>query len=123
MLRNGAMRMALRSMAAPAARPAASFPRTSPVIQQWTTHFGSLASKRPLLPQVSHLKPVRTAILRRNVTKKQHEAEEKYAQEKLEAHPELVSSTSSTNAMSRTLAAKSDEQDVDMMAGMKHDLV
>jgi hypothetical protein len=66
--------------------------------------------------------------MRRTITEKQQEAEKRYAQEKLRVSPETVSATSSTHAMFGEVGvdeeAKSAASDnVDMMAGMKHDVV
>ncbi|CAO2655857.1 Nn.00g046600.m01.CDS01 [Neocucurbitaria sp. VM-36] len=121
MLRNGASRLALRSIAAPVARPAASFYRTSP-IQQCTIQFGSMASRRPQLPQIAQLKPIQVAIARRNITEKQVQAESKYQHEKLKPTPETVSTTSSTHPIFGEIGTGTPPKEVDMMAGVKHDV-
>ncbi|KAF2036718.1 hypothetical protein EK21DRAFT_83656 [Setomelanomma holmii] len=123
MLRNGASRVALRSLGAPATRPAASFQRTTPILH-WTTQFGSLASKRPRITGLALAKPIQSTIARRTITEKQQEAEKHYAQEKLKATPETVSATSSTHAMFGEVGVEDKEKpnEVDMMAGMKHDV-
>jgi hypothetical protein len=128
MLRNGASRLALRSAAAPkSARPAASFTRTTPSVQ-WATQFGSLAARRPQLAQATaaQLKPA-SAILRRGLADKltegQKQAESRYAKEKIKPTPETVTSTSSTHAMFSEVGAEQPQNEVDMMAGVKHDVV
>lgn len=129
MLRNGASRLALRSVAAPkSARPAASFTRTTPQLQ-WATQFGSLAARRPQLAQATavQLKPA-SAILRRSLADKtltegQKQAESRYAHEKIKPTPETVSSTSSTHPMFSEVGAEQPQNEVDMMAGVKHDVV
>ncbi|KAJ4371479.1 hypothetical protein N0V83_004696 [Neocucurbitaria cava] len=121
MLRKGASRLALRSIASPTARPAASFNRTSP-IQQFTTQFGSLASRRPQLPQTAHLKPIQAAIARRNITEKQKEVESKYQHEEIKPTPERVTATSSTHPIFGEVATETPVKEVDMMAGVKHDV-
>jgi hypothetical protein len=129
MLRNGASRLALRSVAAPkSARSAASFIRTTPQLQ-WATQFGSLAARRPQLAQatVAQLKPA-SAILRRSLADKtlsegQKQAESRYAKEEIKPTPETVSSTSSTHPMFSEVGAEAPQNEVDMMAGVKHDVV
>lgn len=74
------------------------------------------------MPQLAQLRPVQGAILRRTITKKQQETEDKYAHEKLKATPETVSSTSSTNAMTAEAGAVNPEPEIDMMAGVKGDI-
>jgi len=50
--------------------------------------------------------------------------EEKFAKEKLEAHPDVVSATSSTHPVFGEVGMREDqEKDTDMMAGVKQDLV
>ena len=129
MLRNGASRLAQRSVAAPnAARPAASFVRTAPSLQ-WTTQFGSLAARRPQLAQTtSALKPASSAILRRTMadgklTEAQKQAESKYRQEAIKPTPETVTSSSTTHPIFSEVGAETPKNEVDMTAGIKHDVV
>lgn len=121
MLRNGATRFA-RSMAAPAARPFASAPRAAPA-HQWATQFGSMASRRPQISQLARKTPIKTTISRRNVTKDQKKAEERYAHEKLEPTPETVSTTSSIHPFLSEQGVENPQKDVDMMKGVKSDIV
>ncbi|XP_014561012.1 hypothetical protein COCVIDRAFT_34036 [Bipolaris victoriae FI3] len=128
MLRNGASRLALRSVAAPtAARPAACFSRTAPSLQ-WQTQFGSLAAKRPQLRQAAHaLKPASSAILRRcmadgKLTEGQKQAESRYRNEAIKPTPETVTSTSTTHPMFSEIGANTPQKEVDMMADMRHDV-
>jgi len=129
MLRNGASRLALRSVAAPkSARPAASFTRTTPSLQ-WATQFGSLAARRPQLAQAAaaQLKPA-SAVLRRSMADKtltegQKQAESRYAHEKIKPTPETVTSTSSTHPMFSEVGTEQPQNEVDMAAGLKHDVV
>lgn len=123
MLRNGATRLALRSMGAPGTRLAPGFRSTAPTVQ-WTTQFGSLASKRPGTQQLAAVKPIQAAVMRRSITDAQKQAESRYAKEEIKPTPETVSSTSSTHAMFGEVGVKDPEsKDADMMAGMKHDVV
>lgn len=134
MLRNGASRLALRSLAAAptgarTAAATASFSRTTTTpCLQWTTQYGSLAARRPQLAQQwKSTSP--SAILRRSLADKklsegQKQAESRYAHESIKPTPETVSSTSSTHAMfSEVGAEKAEVVEVDMMAGVKHDIV
>lgn len=88
--------------------------------------MASLAFKRPQLPAAAQLKPAPTAILRRTLADKiDREAEKKYAKEKLEPTPETVSSTSSMHPILGEVGEtpNSAANDVDMMAGIKGDVV
>ena len=120
MLRNGASRLALRSLAAP--RPAASFTRTTPSLQ-WATQFGSLSARRPqLAPALAQ-----SAILRRSlasqISEGQKQAESRYSKEEIKPTPETVSSTSSTHPMFAEVGVDTPQKEVDMAAGIKHDVV
>lgn len=123
MLRNSASRLALRSLTTSTARPAANFTRTTPILQ-WTTQFSSLALRRP---QVAQLAPIQAAFLRRNISEKipesQKKVETKYGQEKIKPTPEIVSTTSSTHPIFSEVATETPVQEIDMMAGVKHDVV
>ncbi|KAJ8114964.1 hypothetical protein OPT61_g3282 [Boeremia exigua] len=120
MLRNGATRFA-RSITAPVARPFAAAPRAAPA-HQWATQFGSLASKRPQISQLARITPTKTTIARRNVTKDQKKAEDRYAHEKLQPTPETVSTTSSIHPFLSEQGVETPQNDVDMMKGVKSDI-
>lgn len=51
------------------------------------------------------------------------EEQKKIASEKLEAHPDIVSATSSTHPVFSEVATPEEEKDTDMMAGVKADMV
>jgi hypothetical protein len=69
------------------------------------------------------MKPIQATILRRTMADKiNREAENKYAHEKLEPTPETVSATSTMNPVFEPGTASA-EREVDMMAGVKNDLV
>lgn len=121
MLRNSATRFA-RSITAPTARPFAPAQRMGPT-HQWATQFGSLASKRPQISQLARITPVKATVPRRNVTNEQKQAEERYAHEKLEPTPETVSTTSTIHPILSEHGAPNPEPDIDMMKGVKSDLV
>ncbi|KAF2739594.1 hypothetical protein EJ04DRAFT_284211 [Polyplosphaeria fusca] len=123
MLRTGASRLVLRSVAPPAARPAGHvFQRVAPQLQT-TTKFSSAARTRPQIVSLAQLKPIQTAVLRRSMADKiNREAENRYQHEKLEPHPERVTATSTVHPLLSEVGAKDPERDVDMMAGVKGDL-
>ncbi|KAJ4381864.1 hypothetical protein N0V86_003231 [Didymella sp. IMI 355093] len=120
MLRNGATRVA-RSITTPAARPFAPAPRAAPV-HQWATQFGSMACKRPQTSQLARITPVRSTLSRRNLTKDQKTAEDRYAHEKLVPTPETVSETSSIHPMFSEQQTPAPQNDPDMMKGVKSDI-
>lgn len=123
MLRNGASRIALRSIGAPATRVAPGFRNSAPTAH-WTTQFGSLANKRPGTLQLASMKPVQAAAMRRGLTDKQKEAEKRYAQEEIKPTPETVSSTSTTHAMFSEVGVEQPEKkEADVLAGVKSDVV
>lgn len=119
MLRNGATRFA-RSITAPAARPFASAQPAAPA-HQWSTQFGSLASKRP--QTLIRTTPITSKVPRRYLTKEQEKAEEKYAHQKLKPTPETVSTTSTIHPFLSEHGTPPPEPDVDMMKGVKSDMV
>jgi hypothetical protein len=124
MLRSGAPRLSLRSIARPGAqstRPA--FFSKPEFVPQWQARLTTLSSARR--PQAAQLRPVQAMILRRAYAGKiDTEAEERYRQEKLKPTPETVTTTSSTRAVfSEPGDAQRPEKDIDMMKGVKQDLV
>jgi hypothetical protein len=123
MLRTGASRLAVRSIAAPATRPiSATFQRGAAQLQR-TTNFSSAGAKRPQTPSMAQLKPIQAAVLRRTLADKiDHKAEKRYAEERIKPTPETVSPESSTQSMAAMPVDRADDN-VDMMAGVKHDLV
>ncbi|ORY14622.1 hypothetical protein BCR34DRAFT_598966 [Clohesyomyces aquaticus] len=122
MLRTGAARLALRPIAAPTARPASRLVNR-PASTQRTTEFSSLSSKRPSLPPMTHFRPIQAAVSRRTLAAKiDTEAEKRYAQEKIKPTPETVSPTSSVHSMFSEVGTPEPQKDIDMMAGVKHDL-
>lgn len=61
-------------------------------------------------------------MLRRALSDEKKQAESRYAHEKLKPTPETVSSTSSIHPMLSEVGADTPEREVDMTAGIKHDL-
>jgi hypothetical protein len=51
------------------------------------------------------------------------QAEDRYRHEEIKPTPETVSSTSSTHPMFSEVGTENPERDVDMMAGVRHDVV
>jgi hypothetical protein len=83
-----------------------------------------MASKRPQTAQLARITPIRSTLSRRNLTEDQKKAEDKYAHEKLVPTPETVSTTSSIHPfMSEQGVENPQNNDVDMMAGVKSDVV
>ncbi|KAF2678289.1 hypothetical protein K458DRAFT_423235 [Lentithecium fluviatile CBS 122367] len=122
MLRTGASRLALRSIPAPIVRPAASF-RVSPPAAQWTTQFGSVASKRPATPRVAGLRPIQSAVLRRAVSNERKKAEERYAHEKIMPTPETVSATSTIHPVLGEVTGESQPpKEMKVSAGVAGDI-
>jgi hypothetical protein len=122
MLRTGASRLALKTIPTSAARVAPIF-RVTPTASQWNTQFSSMASKRPQISQLSQLKPIQAAVLRRALSEERKQAEAKYAKEAIKPTPETVSSTSSIHPFTGEVGGEPPHQDVDMSAGIKQDLV
>lgn len=119
MLRNGASRLALRSLGAPASRPAPSF-RIAPA-QQWTTQLSSLASRRPLLAQP---KPIQ-CVIRQKVSDAQKEAEARYGKEEIKPSPDTVTATSTLRSMTGEVGVddKPKKGSGDLTGGLRHDVV
>lgn len=65
--------------------------------------------------------------MRRGITEKipegQKQAESRYGQEEIKPTPETVTSSSSTHPIFSEVATEDPNRDVDMMAGVKHDVV
>jgi len=74
------------------------------------------------MSQLARITPINTTISRRNLTKEQKQAEDKYAHEKLKATPETVSTTSTIHPIFEEQGVKTPEKDIDMMAGVKSDI-
>lgn len=112
-------RLAVRSIAAPAARPSLFLYNTASSAR-WTARISTMAAKRPGLAAV---KPFQPTVLRRhiNMDKVDTEEEKKLGKQKLQATPETVSTTSSVQGgMPQPNRVK---DDVDMLKGIKDDLV
>lgn len=83
-----------------------------------------MATKRPQTLSMAQWKPVQVALLRRTFADKiDKDAEKRYANEKLQPAPERVSMTSSTHPVFEEIGTENPPPDVDMMSGVKGDLV
>ncbi|KAF2116075.1 hypothetical protein BDV96DRAFT_491842 [Lophiotrema nucula] len=123
MLRTGASRLALRSIAAPAARPASHVFSRAPFPVQCTTKFSSIAPKRPQSIPIAPLKPIQAAILRRTLADKiDRKAEDKYQHERIKPDPARVTATSTVHPLLSEVGTDTPQPEVDMMAGVRHDL-
>jgi len=130
MLRNPASRAILRSFANVGAKPARPMINGALQRPQLASQLCTLSSKRPQRIAVALNRSV-TATFQRHASSAQPphfdkvntKAEDKLAHQKLEAHPELVSSTSSIHPLNSEIGVQEQEKEVDMLAGMRSDLV
>ncbi|KAF2178340.1 hypothetical protein K469DRAFT_336403 [Zopfia rhizophila CBS 207.26] len=122
MLRTGASRLALGSIAAPTARPAAAVFTRAVTPLQWTTKFSSASSKRPQILPMAQIKPIQAVFRRTLADRIDREAEKRYANEKIKPTPETVTPTSTVHPMFSEVGVQNPEKDIDMMAGLKSDL-
>ncbi|KAK3079177.1 hypothetical protein LTS18_005549 [Coniosporium uncinatum] len=129
MLRNPASRAILRSFANVGAKPARPMINGALQRPQLASQLCTLSSKRPQRIAVALNRSV-TATFQRHASSAQPphfdkvntKAEDKLAHQKLEAHPELVSSTSSIHPLNSEIGVQEQEKEVDMLAGMRSDL-
>ncbi|KAF2264609.1 hypothetical protein CC78DRAFT_223275 [Lojkania enalia] len=130
MLRTGASRLVIRAIAAPASRaPGPSIHRAEAPLK-WTaqfTQFSSVPSRRPRIPALSQLKPLKTTIVQRSMADKiDREAESRYQHQKIEPHPERVTTTSTITPMVGQVGDQNQqpepEHDAIPVSGMRHDL-
>ncbi|WPH02226.1 Hypothetical protein R9X50_00508200 [Acrodontium crateriforme] len=120
MLRSSATRGLLRSLNQAAAAPA-SRATASPVVQQLRSQLCT-AARRPALSAVKPLSPSTLALVRWNSKAAADKTEADLAKEKLEATPDLVSTTSSTHPIRSEIGQNAQEHDTDMMAGVRSDM-
>jgi hypothetical protein len=98
----------------------ASVPRSS----QFSSKLCTLSQATRPLAIGKPIALARYASQMTSMDKINKEAESKLGAQKLEAHPEIVSSTSSTHALFTEVATPEEKHDDgDMMAGVKNDLV
>lgn len=124
MLRTTIPRTLLRPLATAPTKAARAQSHFRPDVSenfQFTSRLCTLSSKRPQAIAAS----IQKLNLRSSskYDKPDTKLEEKARKEKIEAHPELVSTTSSTHALFSELGTKEPEKDADMSAGIVADLV
>lgn len=127
MMRSGAQRALLRpftNTTASRARFAHTIAQRS-VLGQQTSVMGK--KYQPLA--LTAFRGANTAVVRSyastvpGTTKLSSKEEKKLAQEPLEASPQFVSAESSVHPVFSEVATKDPEDDTDMMAGIRHDVV
>jgi len=125
MLRSSAPRAAFRALnnAAPVSTRS-SFLISRHEAPRLVSQLCTLSKSRP----TASSKPLTMALTRYQTSRgpvdnKDQKHEQEIGNEKLEAHPELVSSTSSTHQAFSEVGKPEEEKDVDMMAGIKSDFV
>jgi len=129
MLRTTATRAVLRSLSSATQQSGRIVFNAPSQKAQLTSRLCTLSSKRPQQFALAPFKPTTTALLVRHQTTqtqwdkpdKKHEGE--VAGAKLEATPEIVSSRSTTHPLFSEIGAEAPEKDVDMMAGIRADIV
>lgn len=124
MLRTTIPRSLLRPLATAPTKAARAQSHFKPCVSenaQFTSRLCTLSSKRPQAITASiHKLNLRSSS---KYDKPDTELEQKAAKEKIEARPELVSTTSSTHALFSELGTKDPEKETDMSAGIVADLV
>jgi len=125
MLRTGAARAAFRSLNTAPVTTRSSF-TTSQNAPRLVSQLCAMSKSRP----TAISKPLTMALTRyqsrgglSNPDKIDEKHEKDVSKEKLHAHPEYVSSSSSTHAVFGEVATPEEEKDTDMMAGVRGDLV
>jgi len=127
MLRTTIPRTLLRPLTtapAKAARAQFQFKPTVSESVQLTSRLCTLSSKRPQAIAISIQKLNRTTLRSSSkYDKPDTKLEAKVGKKKLEAHPELVSTTSSTHPLFSEIGTPEPEKDTDMSAGIMADVV
>ncbi|KAI9761475.1 MAG: hypothetical protein M4579_000985 [Chaenotheca gracillima] len=121
MFRAGARRSLLRPFGPSATLKQASTQHSTFTGCQLASTFRAVTGKRPNALALAPYKSLSTSLTRYASTKDVPESkktEEQFAKEKLEAHPEEVSTSSTTIPV----VEGREEREVDMMAGVKSDL-
>ena len=128
MFRQSASRVLLRSLTKTSQPANAFYPKCAN-----SSFSNSVRRSNSLLR--THAKPLALSTFRQPTSLIRHassgapgtfqrpEKEEKFATEELKPEPGIVSTTSSTHPVLGEVGQKDQEEDVDMMAGMRHDIV
>lgn len=124
MLRTAIPRTFLRPLTKAPTKPARAYSQSKPSVSatpQFTSKLCTLSARRPQAVAAS----VHKQILRSSskYDKPDTKLEANVGQQKIEARPELVSTTSSTHALFSELDTKDPEKETDMSAGIVADLV
>ena len=121
-------RASLRYASSITSRTTSKLARGSTLQRQAPRSLASGSQDRPSLALVSH-KPLSTFIQRYSthpsspIDKIDKKHEEVVEHERLEVHPDQVSETSSVHEIFHEKGVPDEEKDVDMLAGIKSDLV
>ena len=123
MLRNGAVRGIPQVL-----RPTTFTPRLHARCASSRQFLGSVSRPVSSKLAISLYKPASTALLRYASTTApgdniDFKREEKFGEKVMKAHPEIVSSESSVHPITHEVATPDQEEDVDMMAGIRQDIV
>lgn len=123
MLRTNAARAAFRALnTAPAAtRSSFATSQNAPRLVSQLSKSRPTALSKPLSMALTRYQTTGGSLTNPDKIDSRHEQE--VAKGKLQADPSIVSSTSSTHAVFSEVATPEEEKDVDMMAGVKGDLV
>ena len=128
MLRPTGSRTLLRSLTKPASAPTSLFPRCSASsLSRPSSRRENLLSRQSNPLALSTFRQptslIRYASGRVPGTTQRPDKEAQFAAQQLPADPEVVSTSSSTHPILGEVGAEEKEEDVDMMAGLRHDLV
>ena len=123
MIRSSVMRAfpkPLSNISAAATRPAL---QTNAFKAQLAAHSRVRASVTPLAKAVGNRRAFATSLARFEKRTQDIKEESAHSKEKLEAHPELVSASSSVRPVAGEVGAADPDADVDMMKTIRHDVV
>lgn len=128
MLRSGAARAVLRTLNTATFQPARSSFNGAATKVQFTSKLCTSSYKRPQALIFAARKPVTASLARQATTQTQWDKPDKkhekdVGKQHLEAEPDIVSTTSSVHSVFSEVATPEPERDIDMMAGVKSDLV
>ena len=123
LLRNGAARAVSKSLRSSTFGPQIRNRNASSRL--YITSISRLSASRLA---ISLYKPAPTALLRYASTATpgdniDHKREERIGEKVMRAHPERVSAESTTHPVTHEIVEEGEEEDIDMMAGVKSDLV
>lgn len=122
MIRSGRVSTFSRSLSLSAIRTSTSLTSRHALGPQASRN---LEAYKPIALELARYRPLSTSVkcLANRYDKIDRKHEEQVEQEKLHAHPDQVSSTSSVHQVFHEQGAPDPEKDVDMLAGIKSDWV